>query len=685
VNATLLAAASEGYQPDTATAEGVLADGAVFWTIEGEWSVFYEIIAGVATLIEGASYPNVDFVRSSFDSIESADGDAIGEITAKDAAGLEYSLMTFFQNGDISSVGISRLILDSLGGMEYSRVESADWAGIIFTQEDAFGDAYVVAGLKNTGDWFPSAGVGGGEIINHVPFHGQSNAMADHSKPIISNTPTGWGNLKFNRGVATWSSVYNPTTPEIRSDSGFYLVGLTADTVETRANALADHLKAALIGASKYAGGDTAEGVAVLMTSASLGGRKLAELGPEDAAENGDPGARPPGGFWDTLLDDISRAKFAVEAQGKTYALPFWNYDQGESEGDLKLYIEGPVLAPSALVSGYAAKALTMVQDFDTAARTITGKTKPTPCLITPACYNLLTPSAWLDVCDQSDLAIMIGPRYQMPTALMSTPRGDNIHYSPDGQRWIGEMAAKVGARVMAGENWQPLRALYAEKSGTNTVDVALHVPRPPLVIDTRSTPKVRGWGFRIYSGTIDSKADLAYPTAVEILPGGASVRLTFADSVPASAKLSIGGESIMPDLAGLAVTAVGATTLNGASAHTLTIVGDYTTMFNRAMNIGAFRAYGNRPSQSTIRAVALVGGDTVLTGEDSELRAGGSYAPFQVGDTVDAGLLLSRANLRDSDNAASINSFTTGPNTDQPYPLQNWLCQYDGLQIEGS
>ena len=74
-----------------------------------------------------------------------------------------------------------------------------------------------------------------------------------------------------------------------------------------------------------------------------------------------------------------------------------------------------------------------------------------------------------------------------------------------------------------------------------------------------------------------------------------------------------------------------------------------------------------------------------MLTGEVRDVRTGGSYVPFSAGQTLTFGRSAGYTNLRDSDNALSLNTFAAGPRAGQTYPLHNWLAQYNGLAIKGA
>ncbi|MNO55337.1 hypothetical protein D3C76_458250 [compost metagenome] len=425
----------------------------------------------------------------------------------------------------------------------------------------------------------------------------------------------------------------------------------------------------------------------ILISFSGLGGRKLTELGPENDGASGRPGARTPGGHWPTLIDDIRRAKAAAVAIGANYQLPAWIFDQGESEGDMTMYYGGETLLPSALVASYTTKALAMVTEFDVTARDIAGQSRPIPLFVTPASYNMLTSTAWQDVADTSPLVFLVGPRYQMASAKNASNGltgsaqewGDEIHYNSDGQRWIGDMCAKVMYRVLnEGEDWQPLRVLSAKKVDATHVDLTFHVPRPPLVIDTEFLAKARGFGISIYGGTLNVPTDRQYATAAVIQPDGRTVRLTF-PSVPTGALLAVG--QAYCDLGSYNVAAIGTgpATPNGFPTFTISVAGDLRATLKPLTDEGAFLLSSSN-GRGIVRSVAYDGANTVMTGEVRELTT-----PFTVGDALSFRRLNTYTNFRDSDNAMAINTFSAGTRAGKLYPLYNWSCQYDGMQIQGA
>lgn len=620
-----------------------------------------------------------------------------GHLAMRGADGLLYSVLSVLSDGSLDSLPLANFVDGRNGGIVTSTTDAEGWGEYVVAKRGSDGLLYAIFGVLSDNSFYgQNISAGGAEKIIHIPLLGQSNMAADQSTPPLSTSATGWGNYRFVRGVQTWVSADNPTTPASRAASGFEFTALTAGTVETRANGLADAYKCALNDASRYSPDDQTGSPHMLISFSGIGSRRLTDLGPVDSGytDAGNTHAAP-GGYWPTMMDDIARAMAQAATLGFGYSVPCWFYDQGEREGDGKLYETGSVLSNSALISGYAALAASMASTFDSAVRGITGQTRPIPLLVTPASSTLLTPTAWLDTADVSSLVYIVGPRYQMPSAINASSGtggsqvwGDVIHHSPDGHRWIGEMCAKVMHRLLnKGERWQPLRALSASKIDATTVDVVFNVPRPPMVVDTTLLAKVQGYGFSVYGGTVDSPSGRIYATGIALQADGRTVRLTFGSSIPASAKLAIGYAS-QCDLGSnpvIASVGSGAATADGWATYTLTITGDITGILAPLINEGAFYAYGSNPSRGVIRSAVYAAGNTVLTGEVRELRSDGSYVAFTAGNALTFGRPSAYTNLRDSDAALAVNTFASGPKAGQLYQMYNWACQYDGMTITGA
>ena len=230
------------------------------------------------------------------------------------------------------------------------------------------------------------------------------------------------------------------------------------------------------------------------------------------------------------------------------------------------------------------------------------------------------------------------------------------------------------------------MKAIKAVKVDSTRIDLTFNVPRPPLVVDVENIVKVRGWGISVFAGTLTSPTGRGYPTALEMLPDGRTVRLTFA-SIPAGAMLDF-GQSVADIGSTPVVAAVGsaAANANGFAQHTISIAGDIRPALAPLSQEGAFYVRAtNRVTECVVRSVAFDGTNTVLTGETREIRTDGSYVALQVGDTTNFGRIFSATNFRDSDNAASLYTFSSGPKAGKPYPLQNWCCRYDSLPVTGA
>ena len=395
-----------------------------------------------------------------------------------------------------------------------------------------------------------------------------------------------------------------------------------------------------------------------------------------------------PGGYYPTMLDDVTRGKAAATAEGWTYGA-FALFMQGERNADGKIYeYDAAASVPSVYMASYATKLKQYATDVNTDAGAITGQA-----VVPFFTYQTAAPliaQAQLDAVNTHANMWMVGPHYHMPRASDSSRGtgeaqvwGDPVHLHSDGERWFGEMVAKVLDRlVRSNEDWSPLQPLAAKKIDANTFDVTFRVPRGPLVLDTAWFGKVRGWGFILHPGTVDAPGTGVEPTGAEVVAPN-KIRFTTTTAIPAGAKLW-GGSGVPYDIGTTATVAsvgVGSATTDGFTTHTITLTTDITATLAGIANHGSFTV-DSGVQTARIRSVATVGSVTVLTGEVREKT--GTFAAADVlsfrGDIV-------RLNLRDSDDALALNSFndTTYTSRSGRYPLHNWCALFAAFPIEGA
>ncbi|MCD1620013.1 hypothetical protein K7H20_18305 [Salipiger manganoxidans] len=264
----------------------------------------------------------------------------------------------------------------------------------------------------------------------------------------------------------------------------------------------------------------------VAMSSAQAG-RTIAQLSKVNTQDGLDR--------WGGMLDGIQLAKDLADALSETCVCPIMTWLQGEWDYTTS---NGSTNATRAL---YAAALHTLFDDANTDIMAITGQALPPLKLVyqTGASYtrdvdangdpDLHVGMAQLEVVLARDDAVMVGPIYPY------TDKG--AHLDANGARWFGCQMAKVAAKVMAGQAFQPVRPLQVTASGT-AITVSYHVPVPPLrfasprVVLAAATYADRG--FRVTS----ADGLTTYPiTSVEIV-ADTVIRIVTTTPPPADALL---------------------------------------------------------------------------------------------------------------------------------------------------
>jgi hypothetical protein len=603
------------------------------------------------------------------------EGGLIGAVAAQDAQGINRALLSFYDDGRVNIPGFLP------GGAEFREVESViGFSGYVFVQDGADGEEYVVSGLRANGQPFPIASDRSG-VCYHVVMIGQSNCSADGATPVISTEGSAWGGKRFSRGLNTWVSGDHNADPENRDPGGFEFVPLNELGVESRATGLADTLKMLVSRRSRFSD-PVLDNDYILISSTALGSRRLADIGPINSRGEGQ---------YLTMLDDIRRAKAAAEARGDEYRLLGVVLDQGEKNGDLRLFDGGDVLSPSELIEGYRVQAVQFAQDFDSDARAITRQSQPVPTFVMTATYNLLTPEAWQRASIETDLIQLVGSRGTFQSALHDSYGNTDqaIHYSPDSHRTdIGERCARAIYSVQFEANgFMAPQVARAVKISDTSVQVFFE-SRSPLVYDDEAMPSVLDYGFTLRAGTLDAPGGAVRASGARITDGGRSALVSFT-SVPAGCFLEFGANSLA-NIAVPAATLIGVATddpRDAAARYSVTVQGDLSDELKGLIKLGHFFLYGSgiATSRGLIREVYYENDQTIFVGRYDELRTGGSYDAFQAGQTLSIGHTSPYTNIRDSSPALARAAYRQGQRAGTYSQLFNWALPRTGLIVEGA
>lgn len=360
--------------------------------------------------------------------------------------------------------------------------------------------------------------------VNHVLSTGQSNAVANDGKPIVSTTQP-YGNLMFDTGVLTGSSCdgdgcktyQKPTSfvPLVEGDTFFY-------PVETMSSGLAN--EASMLAQTKYLAGKPVSNHDILV---SLHGR----------SGNGYWCLRKGGCPWwddrsyvrpfDDGMMQVADALAIAKGSGKSYVVRAVTAIHGEHDHYGKEnYFPLPGTDGKGPVVDYGHGLEEWQRDYEEGVKAITGQALPVPLMVSQYSHWNDRPTTKIAY-EQLDAhvrskgkVVVVGPTYVLPYT------SGCLHITGPGQRHLGEYFAKVYARiVLEGRQWEPLRPASVAIAG-NVVTVKYLVPKPPLVLDTTKVSNPGNYGFEF---TDESGAPPAITSVA--LSGPDTVKITLASA----------------------------------------------------------------------------------------------------------------------------------------------------------
>jgi hypothetical protein len=226
------------------------------------------------------------------------------------------------------------------------------------------------------------------------------------------------------------------------------------------------------------------------------------------------PGASP-----DRFAENITAVQSVVTiaaAEGKVAQVPFVTFFQGESNVGTTGYKQ----AMKDLKDAYNAQVLAITKQPNRFAMLIyqlAGSNSAGTPIVGKAQWE-----AW----QEDPEIVLVGPLYPYKYT-------DSLHMTSQATKWFGQQAGKVAYLVgYLGRTWKPLHPLSARLRTSNVVTIKLHVPAPPIVLDTTTVPAGTNFGFRVF----DATGEIAI-TSVAIVNGD-TVRLKLASTPGASPKV---------------------------------------------------------------------------------------------------------------------------------------------------
>lgn len=338
--------------------------------------------------------------------------------------------------------------------------------------------------------------------INHILSTGQSLSTGAFGDPILS-TSQPYANTRFVGGPRNGGSGLTSFMP------------LVEDEVETMSSSLANLVtKMSRDDLLRFqpAGKNSHDLLVSVHGIIGVGYSVLKKNGSMPAFANG-----------------INQAKAALAlatAAGQSYVVRCVTNVHGESD-----HLGGN--------TNYEANLFEWQSDYETDVKAITGQPDPIPMLHTQFSswtqYSTATSAVAMAQLaahvDKPGKIVLVGAKYHLPYV------SDGVHLSNEGYRHMGEDYAKVYRRViLEGQTWEPVHPKSVTRAGA-VVTAKMHVPAPPLVLDTTLVTDPGSYGFEWSDASgappTITKVEITAPDTVQITlsaaPTGTNKRLRYA------------------------------------------------------------------------------------------------------------------------------------------------------------
>jgi hypothetical protein len=371
--------------------------------------------------------------------------------------------------------------------------------------------------------------------VNHILSTGQSNAVANDGKPVLSTTQP-YGNLMFDSGVLPATNCdgdgcmlyQKPTSfvPLVEGDTFFY-------PIETMSSGLAN--EAAKLARERDLRGTMHPNHDILVSLHGRSGNNYWCLRKGGCDWWEGRGYVHP---FDDAMMEVADALALSKAAGKTYVVRAVTAIHGENDHySHESAFPLPGTDGKSTIVDYGHGLEEWQRDYEAGVKSIDGQTIPVPLFISQYSHWNDRPTTTIAY---EQLAahirargkvIVVGPTYVLPYS------SDCLHFTGEGERHLGEYFAKAYARVvLQGLSWEPLRPTTVSLSD-NVITVKYLVPKPPLVFDTTQVTNPGNYGFEYTDGSVAPPAiahvALDGPETVKIslasAPTGPNKRIRYA------------------------------------------------------------------------------------------------------------------------------------------------------------